>query len=37
MELLSLMDAQSHDTDAAIRVGIEAVKLLIQRDHVSGK
>ena len=28
---------QSHDTDAAIRVGIEAVKLLIQRDRAAGK
>lgn len=28
-----LDQAESHDTDAAIRVGIEAVKLLIQRDR----
>ena len=28
-----LDQAESHDTDAAIRVGVEAVKLLIQRDR----
>lgn len=28
---------ESHDTDSAIRVGIEAIKLLIQRDREAGK
>ena len=31
-----LDQAEDHDTDAAIRVGVEAIKLLIQRDREQG-
>lgn len=32
-----LDQTRDEDTESAIRVGIEAVKLLIQRDRVSGR
>lgn len=36
-ELAGLSQVESHDVDLAVRLGVEALRLMIQRDRVSGE